>query len=261
MQMTAGIRPFRPGVAGETAGDVAALSDIFARTAANGQDARAVLSDDRQWGDVFAVPYAVRHPDLAFVVVTDDARAGARRGSARRAEPDDLRPRARPALAAGAAGRARDGRAHRGARGIRTCVDRVAGRHRRLHGHLRRMAAPARAGPIRAPGGARPGDVRGGGDPRRCGRNLRGAHRRPGGHDPLRGGRRVDLARPARAGVLRARVRTVGAGDERARGRAARCRPVAVPRARRGVVGVRVSSRRRAARAAALPARAGAAPA
>lgn len=47
MQMTAGIRPFRPGVAGETAGDVAALSDICARTAANGQDARGVLSDDR----------------------------------------------------------------------------------------------------------------------------------------------------------------------------------------------------------------------
>ncbi len=71
MQMTAGIRPFRPGIAGETAGDAAALSDICARTAANGQDARGVLSDDRLWGDVFAMPYAVRHPDLAFVVVTD----------------------------------------------------------------------------------------------------------------------------------------------------------------------------------------------
>ena len=47
MQMTAWIRPFRPGIAGETAGDAAALSDICARTAANGQDARGVLSDDR----------------------------------------------------------------------------------------------------------------------------------------------------------------------------------------------------------------------
>lgn len=60
-----GIRPYRVG-------DEAALYDICVRTAANGADARGVMPDDRLWGDVFAVPYAVRDPALTFVVVSDE---------------------------------------------------------------------------------------------------------------------------------------------------------------------------------------------
>jgi ribosomal protein S18 acetylase RimI-like enzyme len=61
------IRPFAPG-------DEAALADICVRTGDRGGDARGILSDDRLWGLVFALPYAARHPDLAFVVETDDGR-------------------------------------------------------------------------------------------------------------------------------------------------------------------------------------------
>lgn len=61
------IRPYRPA-------DRDALYDVCVRTADAGGDATGILSDDRLWGDLFAVPYAERHPDLAWVVETDDAR-------------------------------------------------------------------------------------------------------------------------------------------------------------------------------------------
>ncbi|KAA0962790.1 GNAT family N-acetyltransferase [Microbacterium sp. ANT_H45B] len=62
------IRPYRPS-------DRAALYEICTRTADAGADATGVLSDDALWGDLFAVPYVERHPDLAWVVEADDGRA------------------------------------------------------------------------------------------------------------------------------------------------------------------------------------------
>lgn len=62
------IRPFQPG-------DESALSDICLRTADAGADATGILEDDDLWAEIFVIPYAVRHPDLAFVVETDDGRA------------------------------------------------------------------------------------------------------------------------------------------------------------------------------------------
>lgn len=61
------IRPYRPG-------DREALYDICVRTADAGGDATGILSDDALWGDLFAVPYAEKHPDLAWVVESDDGR-------------------------------------------------------------------------------------------------------------------------------------------------------------------------------------------
>jgi ribosomal protein S18 acetylase RimI-like enzyme len=61
------IRPFQPG-------DESALSDICLRTADAGADATGILDDDDLWAEIFVIPYAVRHPDLAFVVETDDGR-------------------------------------------------------------------------------------------------------------------------------------------------------------------------------------------
>ena len=61
------IRPFRPG-------DEAALADICLRTADLGGDATGLLDDDRLWAEVFVLPYVARHPDLTFVVETDDGR-------------------------------------------------------------------------------------------------------------------------------------------------------------------------------------------
>lgn len=61
------LRPFRPG-------DDAALAEICLRTADAGADATGILEDDDVWAAVFVLPYAVRHPDLAFVVETDDGR-------------------------------------------------------------------------------------------------------------------------------------------------------------------------------------------
>ncbi|MFS0910273.1 N-acetyltransferase family protein [Microbacterium sp. 179-I 3D2 NHS] len=61
------IRPYRPS-------DRAALYDVCVKTADAGGDATGVLSDDELWGDLFAVPYAERHPDLAWVVEADDGR-------------------------------------------------------------------------------------------------------------------------------------------------------------------------------------------
>ncbi|RLK52918.1 GNAT family N-acetyltransferase [Microbacterium telephonicum] len=59
------IRPFRPG-------DEPALADICLRTADAGADATGVLADDDLWAELFALPYAARHPEYAFVVAGDD---------------------------------------------------------------------------------------------------------------------------------------------------------------------------------------------
>ncbi|MEV4775630.1 GNAT family N-acetyltransferase [Microbacterium sp. LWH12-1.2] len=62
------IRPYRPA-------DRAAMYDICVRTADAGADATGILSNDELWGDVYAVPYVERHPDLAWVVEAEDGRA------------------------------------------------------------------------------------------------------------------------------------------------------------------------------------------
>lgn len=61
------IRPYRPS-------DRDALYEVCVRTADAGGDATGLLDDDRLWGDVWAVPYAQRHPDLAWVVESADGR-------------------------------------------------------------------------------------------------------------------------------------------------------------------------------------------
>ena len=61
------IRPYRPT-------DRAALYEICVKTADAGADATGILSDDALWGGLFAVPYAERHPDLSWVVESDDGR-------------------------------------------------------------------------------------------------------------------------------------------------------------------------------------------
>lgn len=61
------IRPYRPS-------DRAAMYDVCVRTADAGADATGLFTDDRLWGDVFAVPYVERHPDLAWVVESGDGR-------------------------------------------------------------------------------------------------------------------------------------------------------------------------------------------
>ena len=61
------IRPFR-------AGDEAALAEVCLRTADAGADATGIFDDDAIWAEVFVLPYVQRHPDLAFVVETDDGR-------------------------------------------------------------------------------------------------------------------------------------------------------------------------------------------
>ena len=61
------IRPFRPG-------DEPALADICLKTADAGADATGILDDDDLWAEIFVLPYVARHPDLAFVVETDDGR-------------------------------------------------------------------------------------------------------------------------------------------------------------------------------------------
>ncbi|GGM57403.1 GNAT family N-acetyltransferase [Microbacterium saperdae] len=61
------IRPYRPA-------DRDALYEVCVKTADAGGDATGLFSDDRLWGDLFAVPYAQRHPDLAWVVESDDER-------------------------------------------------------------------------------------------------------------------------------------------------------------------------------------------
>lgn len=59
------IRPFRPG-------DEPALAEICLRTADAGGDATGVFADDDLWAEVFVLPYVARHPDLAFVVESDE---------------------------------------------------------------------------------------------------------------------------------------------------------------------------------------------
>ena len=54
------IRPFHPG-------DEAAIARICLLTADAGKDATGLLTDDDLWAAVFALPYAARHPDFAFV--------------------------------------------------------------------------------------------------------------------------------------------------------------------------------------------------
>lgn len=61
------IRPFRSG-------DEPALADVCLRTADAGSDATGVLDDDELWAEIFVLPYVARHPDLAWVVETDDGR-------------------------------------------------------------------------------------------------------------------------------------------------------------------------------------------
>jgi len=61
------IRPYQPA-------DLEALYEVCVKTADAGSDATGLFTDDKLWGDVFAVPYAQRHPDLAWVVETADQR-------------------------------------------------------------------------------------------------------------------------------------------------------------------------------------------
>ncbi len=61
------IRPYRSA-------DRAAMYEICVKTADAGADATGILSGDDLWGDIFAIPYVERHPDLAWVVEADDAR-------------------------------------------------------------------------------------------------------------------------------------------------------------------------------------------
>ncbi|MDQ4214347.1 GNAT family N-acetyltransferase [Microbacterium sp. ASV81] len=61
------IRPFRTD-------DVDGLYDVCVKTADVGRDATGMLEDDRLWGDLFAVPYAVQDPDLCWIVESDDGR-------------------------------------------------------------------------------------------------------------------------------------------------------------------------------------------
>lgn len=61
------LRPFQPG-------DEPALADVCIRTADSGGDATGLLSDDDIWPAIYVLPYVSRHPELAFVVETDDSR-------------------------------------------------------------------------------------------------------------------------------------------------------------------------------------------
>jgi ribosomal protein S18 acetylase RimI-like enzyme len=61
------IRPFQPG-------DEPAIAEICLLTADAGADGTGILEDDELWAQIFVLPYVARHPDLAFVVETDDGR-------------------------------------------------------------------------------------------------------------------------------------------------------------------------------------------
>lgn len=65
----ADIRRYRPE-------DRDAVADVCLRTAAAGGDATGVYRDDTLMPEVYALPYVEYAPDLAFVVVGDDARVG-----------------------------------------------------------------------------------------------------------------------------------------------------------------------------------------
>jgi ribosomal protein S18 acetylase RimI-like enzyme len=55
------IRPYRPS-------DLGALYDICLRTGAAGRDATDLVEDPRLLGELYAAPYALFEPELAFVV-------------------------------------------------------------------------------------------------------------------------------------------------------------------------------------------------
>lgn len=63
------IRPYEPG-------DLEALYDICLATGDSGQDGTALYADPRLVGEVYAAPYGVLQPDLAFVVEDDLGVAG-----------------------------------------------------------------------------------------------------------------------------------------------------------------------------------------
>ena len=63
------IRPVQPD-------DLDALYDICLKTGNSGQDGTAFYADPRLVGEVYAAPYAVLQPDLAFVVEDEDGVAG-----------------------------------------------------------------------------------------------------------------------------------------------------------------------------------------
>ncbi|QEO13711.1 GNAT family N-acetyltransferase [Agromyces intestinalis] len=60
--MTYEIRPYRPA-------DRAAVGEVCVRTAAGGDDARGLYSDETLMAEVFAWPYVDSQPELAWVVV------------------------------------------------------------------------------------------------------------------------------------------------------------------------------------------------
>lgn len=67
--MAFAIRAYEPA-------DLGALYDICLRTGAGGEDATALYSDPELLGHFYAAPYAVREPDLCFVLAEDGAPVG-----------------------------------------------------------------------------------------------------------------------------------------------------------------------------------------
>ena len=67
--MTPEIRRFRPG-------DEQAMYDICLRTGDSGEDATALYQDPELLGHIYAGPYALLAPELAFVAVDADGVAG-----------------------------------------------------------------------------------------------------------------------------------------------------------------------------------------
>ncbi|WP_020386642.1 GNAT family N-acetyltransferase [Kribbella catacumbae] len=63
------IRPYRPS-------DRDAVADICVRTADNGGDSRSLYPDLDLMPSIFALPYAVLEPELAFVLTDDDHPVG-----------------------------------------------------------------------------------------------------------------------------------------------------------------------------------------
>jgi ribosomal protein S18 acetylase RimI-like enzyme len=57
------------------AGDERGLAEVCVRTADAGGDATGLI-DDRIWAEVFVLPYAMRHPEFAFVVADGDRLLG-----------------------------------------------------------------------------------------------------------------------------------------------------------------------------------------
>lgn len=63
------IRPYRPS-------DRDAVADICVRTADNGGDSRSLYPDLNLMPSIFALPYVVLEPELAFVLTDDDHPVG-----------------------------------------------------------------------------------------------------------------------------------------------------------------------------------------